>query len=98
MSTPLSDGVQRLSTEITGHVQGVGFRAFARDAALRLGLTGFVRNENDGSVTVVAEGERDKLDALLAELRSGPEQADVASVAVEWSEPHHEFYAFRAVH
>ena len=48
----------------TGTVQGVGFRYYARAAALHLGLTGWVANNWDGSVTLEAQGERAALDAL----------------------------------
>jgi len=49
----------------TGTVQGVGFRYYARAAALHLGLTGWVANNWDGSVTLEAQGERAALDALV---------------------------------
>ncbi|WP_455500671.1 acylphosphatase [Gemmiger sp.] len=49
----------------TGQVQGVGFRYYARAAALHLGLTGWVANNWDGSVTMEAQGDRDALDALV---------------------------------
>ena len=49
----------------TGTVQGVGFRYYARAAALHLGLTGWVANNWDGSVTLEAQGDRAALDALV---------------------------------
>ena len=49
----------------TGQVQGVGFRYYARAAALHLGLTGWVANNWDGSVTMEAQGDLDALDALV---------------------------------
>lgn len=52
----------------TGTVQGVGFRYYARAAALHLGLTGWVANNWDGSVTLEAQGERAALDALVPSL------------------------------
>ncbi|MFO7694795.1 MAG: acylphosphatase [Vicinamibacterales bacterium] len=65
---------------IVGRVQGVGFRWFARDAAMQEGLTGFVRNLPDGSVEVVAEGEHDALDRFEWKVSSGPRGARVDHV------------------
>ena len=70
-----------------GRVQGVGFRAFARDEARRLGLTGFTRNQSDGrSVEVVAEGPQTGLDELLRAIRQGPPMAYVERVDASWGE------------
>ncbi|MBL9147107.1 MAG: acylphosphatase [Phycisphaerae bacterium] len=55
----------RASTTYRGRVQGVGFRATTRQIAARFRVTGFVRNEPDGSVLCVAEGEPSELDAFL---------------------------------
>ncbi len=74
-STPL-----RLEARVEGRVQGVGFRHFVWQQARRLGLTGWVRNEPDGSVRVVAEGPPAALEALLTALRSGPPLARVDRV------------------
>ena len=68
---------------IRGVVQGVGFRAFASRAARSTGMSGGVRNEADGSVTVVAAGEAAALDRLGAELGRGPRHARVAGVESE---------------
>jgi len=57
---------------VTGRVQGVGFRWFARDAAMGEGVTGFVRNLPDGSVEAVAEGEREALDRFEWKISGGP--------------------------
>jgi acylphosphatase len=62
---------------ITGRVQGVGFRWFAHDAAAREGVHGWVRNLADGSVEVVAEGDRASVDRLEAAVRRGPSSARV---------------------
>ena len=55
----------RIRYRFTGYVQGVGFRFRAYHAARLLGLTGWVRNEPDGSVTVEVQGERREIDAML---------------------------------
>jgi acylphosphatase len=67
---------------VRGRVQGVGYRAFARAAALRFGLTGFAHNEPDGSVLCEAEGPAAALEQFAAELRRGPRFSRVDGVAV----------------
>jgi len=69
---------------VRGRVQGVGFRAFAAREAHRLGVAGWVRNEPDGSVLVLAEGDDRAAEAFLAWLRHGPPSARVTSVDPEW--------------
>ena len=78
-----SDGDRQAARRfvVRGRVQGVGFRAFTWRAAVRLGLSGWVRNRRDGSVEVVAAGPEAALEALAAELRRGPGAADVTGVA-----------------
>ena len=63
----------RVSVTFEGRVQGVGFRAALRDAAARAGLTGFCRNEPDGSVRAEIQGDAAVLDAFLSRFaRSAP--------------------------
>jgi acylphosphatase len=62
---------------IQGKVQGVYYRASAADKAKELGLTGFVRNQPDGSVYLEAEGAEDKLDQLYQWCLHGPPRAHV---------------------
>ena len=85
---------QRLSVRVAGQVQGVYFRAFTRNQARALGLTGWVRNEYDGSVHLEAEGPLAALETLLAAVRRGPSQARVDHVEVDWSEATGEFDRF----
>ncbi len=54
-----------------GLVQGVGFRWHARQAAAALGVTGWVRNEYDGSVTMEVQGTAEEIDRMIAEIRAG---------------------------
>jgi acylphosphatase len=78
------DPATRLDALVHGRVQGVGYRFFAVEAAIRLGLAGWVANLADGRVRCVAEGPRHDLEALLVELRRGPAGAHVAGVAASW--------------
>ncbi len=72
---------------VSGRVQGVGFRYFALDAARREGLTGTVRNLDDGRVEAVAEGESDSVVRFERALRQGPSRARVERVQVDEVEP-----------
>ncbi|NJO02261.1 MAG: acylphosphatase [Bacteroidia bacterium] len=65
---------------VNGIVQGVGFRAYARAEAFRLGVVGLVRNENDGAVYIEAEAEEEVLMQFLGACRQGPPQAEVREV------------------
>ncbi|HOK33880.1 MAG TPA: acylphosphatase [Fervidobacterium sp.] len=56
---------------ITGIVQGVGFRYFVKNVARAIGVRGYVRNEDDGSVTVVAGGNEAQLQELLKKIMEG---------------------------
>jgi DNA ligase D-like protein (predicted 3'-phosphoesterase) len=83
---------------VRGSVQGIGFRVETVWRAHELGLLGWVRNEDDGSVYVHAEGSRQAVDSLLDFLREGPRGAAVAEVAIEEVKPEgHEQFAVRGV-
>ena len=71
---------------VWGRVQGVCFRWACRDEALKLGLTGWVRNLADGSVEVTAEGPEVQLDALRAWLGKGPPSARVTKLTEDYCE------------
>jgi acylphosphatase len=74
----------RIDATIVGRVQGVGYRWFVLDVARHLELRGWVANEADGSVRCVAEGPREDLEALVAELARGPSGARVERVVPRW--------------
>ncbi len=78
---------EELHAVVHGYVQGVGFRYFASQRALSLGLHGYARNKSDGSVEVVAQGTRSTLENLLVALRHGPSAAEVDEVEMTWREP-----------
>ena len=65
---------------ISGRVQGVGFRYFARRSAKELGITGWVRNLPGGGVEALLEGERQKVGEMLNLLKIGPSQAIVSGI------------------
>ncbi|HFA47455.1 MAG TPA: acylphosphatase [Bacteroidetes bacterium] len=69
--------------KITGRVQGVWYRGSMQKKARQLGLSGFVRNETDGSVYAEAEGEEGKIKELVEWCRHGPELAKVEKVEVQ---------------
>ena len=88
---------QRLEAIVHGLVQGVFFRHTARIEATRLGLTGTVRNLPDGTVGVIAEGTRERLDRLVTWLDRGPELAVVDRVEVKWADAAGTYADFRIV-
>lgn len=69
---------------ISGYVQGVGYRQFVKSNAIRLGLTGWVKNESDGSVRAEVEGDRGKIERLIELCRKGVFPAEVKAVDVTW--------------
>ncbi|HUE39124.1 MAG TPA: acylphosphatase [Candidatus Binatia bacterium] len=72
----------RVELRIRGRVQGVFYRASARQRARELGLTGYARNCDDGSVEIIAEGEERRVEQLIAWCRTGPPGARVETVDV----------------
>ena len=81
--TDLGEEMERIRLRIIGRVQGVGYRHFIRSRARSLELCGWVRNEDDGSVVVEAEGLKASLDALVRSAAAGPRGARVDSVSRE---------------
>jgi len=86
--------MKRLEANIRGRVQGVSFRYYTQFEASRLELTGWVRNERDGSVSVVAEGDDLALEQFLTFLNSGPRSAQVQQVSKNWLDASKEFKDF----
>jgi len=68
---------------VRGRVQGVGYRAFVEDEALRLGLEGWVRNRRDGTVEAVFSADDQKVAAMIEACRRGPSAARIEAVDVE---------------
>ena len=86
--------IERLELRIRGHVQGVYYRASTRETANKLGLQGWVRNCPDGSVELLAEGPRARLQELLEWCASGPPAARVDTCEARWGEASGEFQGF----
>ncbi len=86
---------KRLSVFWSGRVQGVGFRYTAESAALKLGVTGWVRNLPDGRVEAVAEGPEKTLKTLLDQIASGPMKKYIRRVETRWEKPTGEFDDFQ---
>ena len=72
--------------EVSGVVQGVGYRYYCIRKARAMELAGWVRNNDNGSVSVMAEGERGIIEALVKELTIGPPASNVTDVRVLWQE------------
>ncbi|MBI3758263.1 MAG: acylphosphatase [Deltaproteobacteria bacterium] len=80
---------------VSGRVQGVFFRAAASAQARALGLVGYARNLDDGTVEIVAEGNHQALSALESWAHQGPPSARVEDVQSEWFDGQGEFSAFK---
>ncbi|NYJ09182.1 acylphosphatase [Rhizobium leguminosarum] len=74
---------EALRVRVSGRVQGVGFRMWAREEALRLGLTGWVRNEADGSVAALIAGSDTAISTMIERFGRGPAGASVSGVETE---------------
>jgi len=83
---------------VFGDVQGVFFRSGTQSEAQKLGLKGWVRNVDDGSVEIMAEGGKPQLAMLLEWCSSGPAGAAVSAVKHEWLEGAGTFHDFRIRH
>ncbi len=89
---------RRIVAKAIGRVQGVGYRAFCADEALRLNVEGYARNLPDGrSVEVQAEADEPTLRRFVERLREGPRMSVVHDVEYRWEEATGEFTGFEAV-
>ena len=84
----------RAELMISGKVQKVSFRRFTKENSDRIGLKGWCKNLENGTVKAVIEGEKNKIEELIKLLRKGPEKAIVKNLEVKWSDKE-EFYNFR---
>ncbi len=90
----MAETIERLEIRIEGRVQGVGFRQYTVRQARRLGVDGWVRNESDGSVRIVAEAPRHALEEFVERVESGPSTARVLRAKRAWSEASDDFSGF----
>lgn len=74
--------MKHLNIHIYGLVQGIFFRASAKEQADKLGINGFAKNMPDGSVYIEAEGEKEKLDEFVNWCRKGPMMAKVDKIEI----------------
>jgi acylphosphatase len=79
--------VRRAHVVIRGRVQGVSFRYEARSRARSLGVSGWMRNNRDGTVEAVLEGDDEDVESMVDWCRRGPSGAVVQAVDVDWEEP-----------
>lgn len=89
---------ERLHVIVSGRVQGVGFRMYAKHEACRLGLTGWVKNLPTGEVELVAEGKGESITAFKSWCRHGPPHALVRDVLLSEHETKGGFTAFEIRH
>lgn len=87
--------MKHLTLKIFGDVQRVGFRYYAKLKAAELGLSGFIRNEPDGTVYIEAEGREEKLKGFLNWCRQGPRWARVDRAEFEYSDKLKNFKEFK---
>jgi acylphosphatase len=92
--TEIDHEIKRIHLFITGKVQGVGFRAFVQQTAVKLGLTGWVRNVGYDQVETVAEGNPVVLEYFVKAVRSGPRSSRVDELNFGWEVPLKEFDRF----
>jgi acylphosphatase len=93
--TPSEKPIEAKRYLVRGRVQGVGFRWFVEREAHMLGIAGWVRNNHDGTVEVLAQGTRDQLSGLHSRLREGPRAARVDTVEVSEADPAAGLSSFR---
>jgi len=86
---------KKLTAEVKGAVQGVGYRYFVQNRARELQLSGFVQNLPNGSVKIVAEGKTSDLQKFLVMLKQGPRQAIVQAIDLVWEEFSGQFSDFQ---
>lgn len=86
--------MQQAHVFISGTVQGVGYRYFVRSNAKELGITGWVRNTEDGGVEAVLQGDKDTIEEMIARCRQGPMLAEVEHIGFEWEDQEETFDDF----
>jgi acylphosphatase len=86
---------ERVHIIVYGRVQGVFFRAMTVETAVNMKITGWVMNRSDGTVEIVAEGGRKKLEKLVRWCRNGPTNAQVTDLEISWEAYSGDFFGFK---
>lgn len=94
MANPKKEQV-RTHIFVKGRVQAVGFRAFVQQNAIRIGVTGWVRNVGYDTVEAVAEGTREQIERFQEMVKRGPPGSQVDESHSEWAQPTGAFEKFR---
>jgi len=89
--------LKRMYVRVYGIVQGVGFRRFVQIHAVRLGIKGYAKNLEDGTVEVIAEGYEEALQKLLEYIKRGPPLSRVEKVEYRFCEYKGEFDSFETL-
>lgn len=79
---------------VSGFVQGVGFRYYVFNRAMRLGLKGYVKNLYNGDVEIETEGDRSLIEEFIREVKVGPRAAKVNDIKICWKEPEQHYKHF----
>lgn len=87
--------IQQIKIKIYGRVQGVFFRYTAKQKADELGIRGFARNLDDGSVEIIAQAEEENLNQFIEWVKTGPDLAKVEKIKVSHGTSQEEFSDFR---
>lgn len=82
---------------IKGNVIGIGFRAWTKIQAKIIGVTGWVRNNEEGFVEAQIQGEEEKVRQIIELIKKGPPVSHVAGVEIFWQEPKEIFDEFKMV-
>ena len=88
----------RVHIIVSGRVQGVFFRDFTRENAIKLGIKGWVRNLLNGDIEIIAEGDKDKLEQLIEAVKIGHGHSRVDVCQIEWKNYTGEFKFFEIVY
>lgn len=89
--------IHAISLVISGKVQRVGFRWWIKRQADRRGITGWVRNNEDGSVEAYLQGNKEKVEELTNQCRLGPPSSQVESVEIEFKKGTEDYRDFRII-
>lgn len=90
--------IMHIQAKIQGRVQGVFFRESMRKKAEELGVAGFVRNQDDGTVYLEAEAENDTMERFVSWLKQGPPAAEVSKVDLERTDKTRGFQGFKVAY